>query len=789
MEENSSPSAIFLARFNPQAIQWFVRRFGPKEEVSLLVWSEEDPEVIYKKVGSVLEDLGYDIESVPDIVISPVSSLEAQFLHLVESVNVIIDDGLEAEFIDVARRMGKEVISLAELQALDQIPQPESLVSIVIPVFNKVNFTRGCLQALFRNTGANIPFEVIVVDNGSQDETPVFLRVASKLYPYLKVVRNDENKGFAAACNQGAALAKGKYVLFLNNDTEVQRGWLEPLLEVLEKDPRVGAVGNRLLFPDGTIQHAGVVVVLTPDSPFPLGATHAYVKQPASFPEAERPFVYQAVTAACVMVRRSTFWEVGGFDEGYWNGYEDVDFCFKLGEKGWIIVYEPRSVVIHYESQSSPEQRFGKVGENTKRLNEKWRGKVIPDFVLEGGIWCTNKVVKIGRYQPPLFSILILTRNNLRYTQLCLQSIQKYTSENYEILVVDNDSTDGTKEYLGAQERVTLIESDVNLGFALGNNRGLLEAKGDYIVFLNNDVVVTEGWLTRLCWCAESDPKVGIVGPRSNYVAGPQLVQNVPYGEDMEAMHVFAQRWSLEHARQYEDVSRVIGFCMLVKRKVIDKIGGFDPLFGKGNFEDDDFCIRAQLAGFKVKIAHDVFIHHFGNRTFASEGFNYRQLMLANWEKFKKKWKIPPNFSLERGYPVKELLKQSFDPQQHFVALQIPSYPLVGVRSLSYLGPLDSRILQWYLSRFSSQDDVTLVLYEEGEAKKVMEQVVQMVNQLGYDPDESPDILVVAGSLEEITMASVIQAVNVVLFCDELPEAWKRWVSYLDKSVENIEKN
>ena len=124
-----------------------------------------------------------------------------------------------------------------------------------------------------------------------------------------------------------------------------------------------------------------------------------------------------------------------------------------------------------------------------------------------------------------LTSIIILTRNNLEYTKMCLESIRRYTPEPHEIIVVDNGSTDGTIEYLEAQEDVKLIKNGLNLGFALGNNLGLREARGEYIVILNNDTVVTEGWLTKLINSAQSNPQVGIVGPRSNYVVGVQLVK------------------------------------------------------------------------------------------------------------------------------------------------------------------------------------------------------------------------------------------------------------------------
>ncbi len=663
-------------------------------------------------------------------------------------------------------------------------------VSIIIPVFNKVEFTQRCIKSVFDNSPeGSISWEIVVVDNASSDGTAAFLEEACQLYSNLRVVTNKENLGFARACNQGASWARGEYLLFLNNDTEVQKGWLKPLVEVLNTDFRVGAVGCKLLFPDGFIQHAGVVIVDDKMGGVPLVATHIYYKKPASLKIADRPYLYQVVTGACLMVRKVAFEEVGGFDEEYWNGYEDVDLCFKLQKRGWLVVYEPKSVVIHYEGQSGPE-RFRKVNENVARLHQRWLGRINPDFVIE--IDGSVKAVKppaIKEYQPPFVSIIILTRNNLEYTQKCLESIRKYTPEAHEVIVVDNGSTDGTVEYLESQSDVKLVKNGFNLGFALGNNRGLLEAGGNYVIFLNNDVVVTEGWLRKLIACAESDPSVGIVGPRSNYVAGHQLVKNVPYGEDMEAMQEFARSWSEENSGNWEEVLRVIGFCMLVKREVIEKIGGFDPQFGLGNFEDDDFCIRARIAGFRIKIAHDVFVHHFGSKTFQSEQIDYRELMLSNWEKFKRKWNLPgdlPILLIERGYHIDLLLQRDFDPQKHTVPLQIEPYPLDGVRLISYLAPFSKEVLKWYLSSFSSEDDVTLVLHEEGDEREVLKKVSQTIEELGFDPDKTPDILLITTKLDENKQPRLIRAVKKVVWFQGLPDSWKRWVVYLGKETEEI---
>jgi len=251
--------------------------------------------------------------------------------------------------------------------------------SIVIPAFNRVDLTAQCLRALIANT-QDVTYEVIIVDNASTDATP---ELCASLGGNAAVIRNDENRGFAVACNQGAAAATSDRIVFLNTDTEPFPNWLPPLISALEDQPDVGAVGMKLLFPDRTIQHAGVVLLQLPDDPT-LGAQHLPYKVPEDDPLANQARDVSIATAACLMVRREAFDGVGGFDEEYWNGYEDVDLCLSMREAGWRIYYEPASVLIHHESSSGPE-RFRRSDDNIDRLQQKWADRAVVDFVIRDG--------------------------------------------------------------------------------------------------------------------------------------------------------------------------------------------------------------------------------------------------------------------------------------------------------------------------------------------------------------------------------------------------------------------
>ncbi|MEG6504016.1 glycosyltransferase family protein [Nitratidesulfovibrio sp. 1201_IL3209] len=257
-------------------------------------------------------------------------------------------------------------------------PGRPPVASIIIPVFNQMHFTVTCLDVLFRNTPE--PCEIIVVDNGSTDETP---RLLEGYAGRIRVIRNERNEGFARACNAGAAAATAPYLLFLNNDTEVQPGWLPPLLAMAAR-PGVGAVGSRLLFPDGTVQHAGVVIVerrgITSLLP-----RHAFIGESPSLAAPEQATAMQAATAACLLVDAASFADVGGFDTGYWNGSEDVDLCFKLGQLGRKVVYEPASVVVHHEGKSGHERTVA-INTNNARLRARWEGLVAPDIIDGEGV-------------------------------------------------------------------------------------------------------------------------------------------------------------------------------------------------------------------------------------------------------------------------------------------------------------------------------------------------------------------------------------------------------------------
>jgi GT2 family glycosyltransferase len=241
--------------------------------------------------------------------------------------------------------------------------------SIVIPVHNKATITRQCLEALLREEDDGVQREIIVVDDGSSDLTP---QVLAEYGDSIRVVRHESARGFATACNAGASAAVNEFIVLLNNDTMPTRYWLANLVAYAIEHPEAAIVGTKLLYPNDTIQHAGVVFGLD------IAPHHLYAGFPADHPAAAVSRRFQAVTAACALFRRTPWQEMGGLSTDYQNGWEDVDYCLRVGEAGYEVHYCAESVVYHFESATrdllSPQERA-----NRALFEERWREYIVPD--------------------------------------------------------------------------------------------------------------------------------------------------------------------------------------------------------------------------------------------------------------------------------------------------------------------------------------------------------------------------------------------------------------------------
>lgn len=216
------------------------------------------------------------------------------------------------------------------------------LISIIVPVFNQSLYTFNCLNSL--KSIQSIEYEVIVVDDASTDDTQKVLGDISG----IKIITNEDNAGFIRSCNRGAAEAQGEFICFLNNDTKVFPNWLESLLELINNDLTVGAVGSKLIYPDGRLQEAGGIIWKDAS-----GCNFGRLGDPSD-PEYNYVREVDYCSGASLLVRRDLFKSIGGFSEEFLPAYyEDTDLCFAIRSLGYKVMYQPRSQVIHFEGISS----------------------------------------------------------------------------------------------------------------------------------------------------------------------------------------------------------------------------------------------------------------------------------------------------------------------------------------------------------------------------------------------------------------------------------------------------
>jgi GT2 family glycosyltransferase len=237
-----------------------------------------------------------------------------------------------------------------QLEALDAPFAPFALpcsemprVSVIVPIHGKLAYTIACLRSIARH-GATASFEVIVVDDASPDDSAAALAQVGG----LRLLHNERNLGFICSCNAGAAAARGEYLLFLNNDTQVTPGWLDRLLDCFAEEPGCGITGSRLAYPDGRLQEAGGLVYAD-GSAWNCGR----------FEDRDDPrFLYRRdadyVSGAALMIDTTLFRQIGGFDPRYAPAYcEDMDLAFAVRAAGRRVIYQPESLVVHCEGISS----------------------------------------------------------------------------------------------------------------------------------------------------------------------------------------------------------------------------------------------------------------------------------------------------------------------------------------------------------------------------------------------------------------------------------------------------
>lgn len=229
-----------------------------------------------------------------------------------------------------------------------------------------------------------------------------------------------------------------------------------------------------------------------------------------------------------------------------------------------------------------------------------------------------TKLLSLTTPHSPLVTIVVLAYNHLSYTKQCIESLYKYTSHiDFELITINNGSTDGTEEYFNSLPNTKKISFPNNLGVDKAINFGFRAARGKYTLNLSNDIVVTYRWLDNLLTCIESDEQIGMVAPVCNASSNHQQV--VLNYTSLEEMQRLAKEYNVSNYKLWEERLKLVTYTCLFRTDVQKAMGGFDEDFNPGAYDDDAISFRIRRAGYKLILAKDTFVHHFGSITFNAE--------------------------------------------------------------------------------------------------------------------------------------------------------------------------
>lgn len=354
----------------------------------------------------------------------------------VESVNRHLDEiekGTDVYHQQIIAEEIKQITSLEECEIIEFSVFDKPTVSIVIPVYNQFSFTYACLKSILDNSG-DVAYEIIIADDGSTDLTTDIERVVKNIH----VAKTETNLRFLRNCNNAAQYAKGKYILFLNNDTKVQKDWLQPLVTLIEQDETIGMVGSKLVYADGRLQEAGGII-WNDGTGWNFGN-----RQDPEAPEYNYVKDVDYISGAAIMINADLWREIGGFDELFAPAYcEDSDLAFMVRKKGYRVVYQPKSVVVHYEGVSNGTDVTTGVKkyqvENSKKLCEKWKEEFKEQCDFEQDIFLARersmgkKVVLFIDHYVPTFDNDAGSKTIFQYLKMFLSKgyVVKFVGDNF----------------------------------------------------------------------------------------------------------------------------------------------------------------------------------------------------------------------------------------------------------------------------------------------------------------------------------------------------------------------
>ncbi|MES2643976.1 MAG: glycosyltransferase [Myxococcota bacterium] len=604
--------------------------------------------------------------------------------------------------------------------AIDALLAGAPLVTVIVPTFGRPEPLRNLLDRLSLQDLDPRAFEVIVVDDGSP--TPV---TDTGPRPYALTLLRQANAGPASARNLALRHARGRYVLIYNDDTlpepdgvrrhlhaqlastvpEAVLGTFDFLPEHRE-DPFVALLAESDLLFGYTTMRAGERYgwqhFWTCNLSVPRAALVTVGGFDPTFLHALSEDVelgYRLEKSLGMGVRYRPDIRAGHDHKVRYAGW--LERQERLGHETWRIYTKHKdpalmpglrtdlpddtfwmSVRASVEQAAPERERLAtSVGAALRRgspAKRDERQKLLAAARESGlhryrlGLVEATAHLPVGTRPRPLpvratTSVIIPNLNGFPHVRPCLETLRRTTTGPIELVVVDNGSNDGSLEWLRTQPDVRLLEMGRNLGAPAARNRGLAVASGERVLFCDNDVLFTPRWQEILVTHLDAWPDIGMVGPVSDYVVDSQKAARLPHAA--EALDDYAAALHTEQRGRHAYTSQLILFFILARREVIERIGGIDEVYGRWGFEDNDWSLRARLAGYRLRIARDCFIRHLGSRTSKTANIDYRSLLLENWEVFKRKWGLDPALPYGK-LPLEGVLARGFDPARDFVAFR-----------------------------------------------------------------------------------------------------------------------
>ncbi len=574
------------------------------------------------------------------------------------------------------------------------LPDPPPLVTLIVPTRDRLALLQTCIDGLLHKT--KYPnLEIILVDNESREPATLKYLDRMRADSRVRVLQIKGPFNFSALNNQAVSEARGEVLGFVNNDIEViDPAWLGEMVTQVMQDG-VGAVGAKLCYGDNTIQHAGVVLGMTGV------AGHAHKSfprnQPGYYGWLQLVRNVSCVTAACMIIRKDVFAEAGGFDEENLTvAYNDVDLCLKIKLAGHSIVWTPYAELYHRESVSrgsdlAPEnvarakrefaymkQRWGAALEDDPfyspnlslggeafslafppRVDKPWKTGVEPNKLSRQfgtseeaqqawnnyghsqlqNLLSSRKRISCNSAQDPVLSVILVTHNKAHLSLLAIDSIRENADVPYELIVVDNGSSDETPLLLDRIDGACIVRNATNAGFGPACMQGVEKAHGDYLCFFNNDALLQRHGFSKALANFAIDPLIGAVGGKILLAHGALQEAGSLIWSDGTALGY--GRGDDADLTQY-NFRRPVDFCsgafLFTPRTLFVSLGGFGADYAPAYYEDADYCMKVWREGKQVIYEPEAVIRHYES---ASSGNNdaARHLMAANQHKFVATWK------------------------------------------------------------------------------------------------------------------------------------------------------